>query len=129
MTFIPLLAQAVTQTVDPKTQQRVWLVTLILATLSAFLCLLVFLALMRMYRRGKQPKLAGAPTATASVWAAAGQRVPVDETRMPDGAWDPPQAPEDAGDEPFWDAEEEGDETWGEDEDGDDGDGDGESWR
>lgn len=118
------------QAADPKSQQRVWLVTLILATLSAFLCLLVFLALMRIYRKGKLPKLSSDPTPTDSVWAAAGGRVAIDDERMPDGELKLPAVEDvDAADEPFWDAEEEGDEPWNEGDDDDDGEGGDEPWR
>ena len=127
--IVTVLAQAAPVTVQ---RQKVWLVTLILAVVVAFLCLLFFLLAMRLYRRGKRPRLAAAATSTASVWAAAGDRVPMPESRPPDGLLGLPPIEElGAGEEPFWDAEDEDADEDGEswDDDGDDGDDGDEPWR
>lgn len=117
--IFPLAAQLVAPTPQ---QQRAWLVTLILASLLAFLCVLLFLLAMRLFRRGKRRRLVAGPTPSDSVWAAAGGRVPADEDRPPaDGALeDPVFGDSNAEEEPFWDAE---------DEAPDDDDEDDEPWR
>lgn len=128
MTELVTLADTATRTPE---QARAWLVTLILAVLVAFLCLLFFLLATRLFRRGKRRRLLGEPTPTDSVWAAAGERVPVASGRSSDGEINLPAVEDvDAGDEPFWDAESEDDdgESWDGDADNDDADGD-EPWR
>jgi len=129
MTDFTTLADTATRTPQ---QARAWLVTLILAVVVAFLCLLFFLLAMRLFRRGKRRRLGGTPTHTDSVWAAAGGRMPIATDRASDAEANLQAGGDaDAGGEPFWDAEQEEDdgESWDVDAEDDDGQGDDEPWR
>ncbi len=109
-------------------QKRVWLVTIILAVVVVFLCLLFLMLALRLLHRGKRRQLGGSKTETSSAWATAGERVstPDLDERPADGVMEP-ETEGRAEDEPYWDAEDES-ESEGWDGPGGDGDDD-EPWR